>query len=226
MKLQDSNERVYTLETYLSNIKLATGQKEVNFFKKQATEDKNYSNETNTFSSSHGGVVTIMRAELYDTDYSTLVISSSTIGILKGYSTIRNAGFIEFKRGKDLLCSVPLKKILPPAPIVFVPEKFGNPVDGYIPAPVPVLAESLNQKYEFNFMKAIKKEIFFNPKEQLDVDLKFIGNVAIPVELNGRILSIELDTRPFATAGLTPAQMKAKAQAQAQARNRRKQLAA
>lgn len=200
MKLTDQTGRVFTLETYFSNNKLSTSQKEINFFKKNATEDKNYSSETNTFSSSHGGVISIMRAEMYEPDYSTLVVTPSNIAILQGYSMLRNSGYVEFKRGKDLLCSVPLKKVLPPAPIVFMPEIVGTPTNTYIPAAIPIIRESLNQKYEFNFMKAIKKEIFFNPKESLDVDLKFIGNVAIPAALNGRILSIELDTRVFSTA--------------------------
>jgi hypothetical protein len=200
-KLQDKKGRVYTRESYFSNIKLVDGKTTVSFFKKANNEDKNYSNETNVFSSSHGGTIVRMKADVYDTDYSSLVISQSTIAKVKGISKLRNSGIIEFKRGKDLLVAVPLKKILPPLPILLISELVGAaPAAERVPAPFPVLNESLNEKFEYDFTKQVGSEIYFNPKEQLDVELSFIGGVTIPTETNGMILSVELEVKPFSTA--------------------------
>ena len=208
-KLIDKQGRVYTREPYFSNMKLVDGKTTVSFFKKSANEDKNYSNETNVFSSSHGGTIVKMKGDFFDNDYSSLVISQSTIGKLKGLSKIRNAGVIEFKRGKDLLVAVPLRKIIPPMPIVLISELVGSaPAAERVPAPYPVLNESLNEKFEYDFIKQIGNEIYFNPKEQLDVELSFIGGVVIPTEVNGMILSIELEVKPFSTS---PRQIKRKA---------------
>ena len=200
-KLIDKKGRVYTKESVYSNVKLETGKTIVSFFKKLVNEDKNYSNETNVFSSSHGGAISKMKAGFFDTDYSSLVVAQSTIGKIKGISKLRNAGIVEFKRGKDLLVAVPLAKILPPMPILLISELIGTPpTDERVPAPVPVLNESLNEKFEYDFPKYVGNELYFNPKEQLDVELVFLGGVTIPTELNGMILSIELEVKPFSTA--------------------------
>lgn len=200
-KLIDKKGRVYTKESVYSNVKLETGKTIVSFFKKLVNEDKNYSNETNVFSSSHGGAISKMKAGFFDTDYSSLVVAQSTIGKIKGISKLRNAGIVEFKRGKDLLVAVPLAKILPPMPILLISELIGTPpTDERVPAPVPVLNESLNEKFEYDFPKYVGNELYFNPKEQLDVELVFLGGVTIPTEVNGMILSIELEVKPFSTA--------------------------
>lgn len=200
-KLIDKKGRVYTKESVYSNVKLETGKTIVSFFKKLVNEDKNYSNETNVFSSSHGGAISKMKAGFFDTDYSSLVVAQSTIGKIKGISKLRNAGIVEFKRGKDLLVAVPLAKILPPMPILLISELIGTaPTAERVPAPVPVLNESLNEKFEYDFPKYVGNELYFNPKEQLDVELVFLGGVTIPTELNGMILSIELEVKPFSTA--------------------------
>lgn len=200
-KLIDKKGRVYTKESVYSNVKLETGKTIVSFFKKLVNEDKNYSNETNVFSSSHGGAISKMKAGFFDTDYSSLVVAQSTIGKIKGISKLRNAGIVEFKRGKDLLVAVPLAKILPPMPILLISELIGTPpTNERVPAPVPVLNESLNEKFEYDFPKYVGNELYFNPKEQLDVELVFLGGVTIPTEVNGMILSIELEVKPFSTA--------------------------
>ncbi|MBK8399483.1 MAG: hypothetical protein IPL26_30105 [Leptospiraceae bacterium] len=200
-KLIDKKGRVYTKESVYSNVKLETGKTIVSFFKKLVNEDKNYSNETNVFSSSHGGAISKMKAGFFDTDYSSLVVAQSTIGKIKGISKLRNAGIVEFKRGKDLLVAVPLAKILQPMPILLISELIGTaPNAERVPAPVPVLNESLNEKFEYDFPKHVGNELYFNPKEQLDVELVFLGGVTIPTEVNGMILSIELEVKPFSTA--------------------------
>lgn len=205
MKLRDLRGREYTKELYRSLVKMVAGSANIQYFKKTTGEDKNYSNETNPFSSTHGGVISAIKAHFFDTDYSDLVISKSTIAKIQAISIVRNSGMIEIKRGKDLLVSIPLSKILAPYPTLFIGEKVGAIVDYVEPAPIPLLRESLNEKYVYDLQKEVGQELYFGVKEQLDITLTFMGGVTVPTAIQGCILSIELETRPFTSPSTKPA---------------------
>lgn len=209
MKRRSKNGTLYSEKTIVSDLILAPGQSQLKFFKENKDgENRNYTGSTNPIESKLGGAFTSLFGMFFAPGYKNLVIKPSTYNIIEAYSIIRNSGMVTLKRTETIVHECMLTDILPEAPLLFLPEDsapiatptatgFKPPISASLPNPQGLSVLGSNQLFQ-----TFPETLVFRQGEKLDLDVSFLNNITIPLELTGGyIFRMGFKTSVFAEKG-------------------------
>lgn len=186
-----------------SDLKLATGNSRIQFFKRAEEEKyRNYNGETNPFPTGDGRILSL-GAKLFAEDYGAIQITPSTTEILNAMAKLINSGEIEMEVGQDVVHRDVMTTLIPPIPYISKPENQGTPNDVIRPAVALVHQEKQSEWIKKSNQNLILFEAPLPVRAgvSVSVTLTFKGGFTIPAELNNYILRMELGAEVHTSRG-------------------------
>jgi hypothetical protein len=212
-KLIHKNRRPFYKKTFLSTMTLKEGDREIRFFSKgeSTADDRNYSDEGSPFKNTKGGEIKSIYLRFLSDAYGAMKVKPSSEALIDGYAKIVNSGMFFMNHDTDKIEEMPLCELLPPSPILFLPEYKNlkgiiapatepeKTFEGYI-QPIQVIqpaSQSVHMKGSNQLLIAYDKPLYAGPNATFETFIKFLGGVSVPSALVGYKLSLGFVSKVF-----------------------------
>ncbi|QCO35643.1 hypothetical protein E4414_21785 (plasmid) [Leptospira interrogans] len=180
---------------------LKSGTMEYNLFKKEEPAYlRNYTGEKNPFPNGEGEFIAVT-ARFLAPDQSTITLDNTSVSVLKGLSTIQNAGSFVMKIGDEIVAKDLLSVVMPPIPWLVLPYVKGNPNDVVFPPPGVIHFEPQSGWMERSKQKMIsfKTPLPVSTQEGVDLIIKIDKDTAIPLpsQIDNYLLEFQVPSNIF-----------------------------